>query len=112
MGATADCAEAALITRTGNELAQNVICSISLRAALVDRIDDEVGSREGGEWEYHSHCSKADFRMMASKECGGVQPVRTSLVRGSFLPDGVRGSSDLSARTIEVLPRLARFPAA
>lgn len=43
---TADRAEAALIARAGNELAQNVICGVSLGAAFVNRIDHKVGCRQ------------------------------------------------------------------
>ena len=47
---TADRAEAALVAGAGYELAENVVCGISLRAAFVDRIDNRsaVGSDENG----------------------------------------------------------------
>jgi len=43
---TADRAEAALIARARNELTQNIICGIALRAAFVNRIDQQVGGRQ------------------------------------------------------------------
>ena len=43
---TADRAEAALISRAGNEFAQNVIGGIALRAAFVSRIDNKVCGRQ------------------------------------------------------------------
>jgi len=58
---TADGTEAALIAGAGNKLSQNIVCTVSLRAALVNRIDNEVGGCQRGEWKYLGHCSKADF---------------------------------------------------
>lgn len=43
---TADRAEVALVAGAGDDLAENVIYSVSLGAAFVDRIDNEVGGRQ------------------------------------------------------------------
>lgn len=40
---SADSAEPALTTRAGNELTQNIVSSVSLRATFVNRVDDKIG---------------------------------------------------------------------
>ena len=52
---TTDRAEAALIASAGNKLSKDVVSGISLRAALVDRVDHEVGGLQFREWKYLRH---------------------------------------------------------
>src|ERR1035441_617872 len=74
---TADRAEAALIAGAGDQLAQNIIHGVSLRAAFVNRVDDDVGGRQRREWKYLGHGSKADFRTKPVERMCGARPVRT-----------------------------------
>jgi hypothetical protein len=45
--------------------AENVVCGVSLRAALVNRVDREIGGRQRREWKHLSHYPNVDFRMNA-----------------------------------------------
>jgi len=97
---TADRAEAALIAGTGNELAQNIVRGVSLRAAFVNRIDKQVSGRQCGEWKYLGQCSKADFRTKRRQPCAVSGPVRRMPFSESTTRSGLLNA--LRANTVQV----------
>jgi hypothetical protein len=88
-----DCVEAALIAGAGNELAQNIVCGVSLRAAFVYRIDHEVGGRQRGD----GNTLAMARRLIFARSGGGTRPAgagHTSSAWTTFQPIFLRPSPD------------------